>query len=109
MRRAKRWGGRGGRRWRRATRGIVWPGRWKKRMPGFLAEITPIVLTRDEEVNIGRTLAQLRWARQVLVIDSESRDRTRDIAKSFPNVRIKVRRFDDFAGQWTFAVSLLTT
>jgi len=78
-------------------------------MPGFRAEITPVVLTRDEEVNIGRTLGQLHWAREVIVVDSESTDRTREIAASFPNVRIVVRRFDDFAGQWKYAISFVTT
>ena len=78
-------------------------------MPGFLAEITPVVLTRDEEVNIGRTLGQLRWAREVIVVDSESTDRTREIAASFPNVRLVTRRFDNFAGQWTDAISFVTT
>ena len=78
-------------------------------MPGLLAEITPVVLTRDEEVNIGRTLGQLRWARQVIVVDSESLDRTREIAASFSNVRITVRRFDDFAAQWNHAISMVTT
>ena len=78
-------------------------------MPGLLAEITPVVLTRDEEVNIGRTLGQLRWAREVIVVDSESTDRTRHIAASFPNVRVVVRRFDDFARQWDHALSFVVT
>ena len=78
-------------------------------MPGFGAEITPVVLTRDEEVNIARILGQLRWAREVLVVDSESSDRTREIAATFPNVRVVVRRFDDFAGQWNHAASLIGT
>ena len=78
-------------------------------MPGFAAEITPVVLTRDEETNIGRTLGQLRWAREVLVVDSESSDRTREIAASFPNARIAIRRFDDFAGQWSHAASMIKT
>ena len=78
-------------------------------MPGFLAEVTPVILTRDEEVNIERTLAQLAWARQVLVVDSESTDRTREIATSFPNVRLITRPFDDFASQWNHAISFVTT
>src|SRR5947208_17111059 len=106
---ARRWGGPGGRRWRRAIHGSASRRRWKRRMPGFGAEITPVVLTRDEEVNIGRTLGQLRWAREVIVVDSESTDRTREIAASFPNVRVTVRRFDDFAGQWKHALSMIDT
>lgn len=78
-------------------------------MPGLLSEVTPVVLTRDEEANIGRTLAQLAWAREVIVLDSESTDRTRAIAESFPNVRFIVRRFDDLASQWSAAVSAVTT
>src|SRR5262245_9252687 len=72
----------------------------------MLEQITPVILTGDEEANIGRTLEQLRWARQVIVVDSESRDRTREIAESFANVRFVVRPFDDLASQWTFAASL---
>src|SRR6266480_566483 len=94
---ARRWGGGGGRRWRRATRGSTWRCRWRSCMPGLLSEVTPVVLTGDEEANIGRTLGQLGWARQVIVVDSESRDRTREIAESFPNVRFITRPFDDLA------------
>ena len=32
--------------------------------------ITPLILTRDEEPNIERTLGQLAWARDVVVVDS---------------------------------------
>jgi glycosyltransferase involved in cell wall biosynthesis len=78
-------------------------------MPGLLAEVTPLILTGDEEANIGRTLGQLRWAREVIVVDSASTDRTREIASSFPNVRFVVRPFDDLASQWTHAASLATT
>jgi len=78
-------------------------------MPGLLAEVTPVVLTRDEEANIGRTLEQLRWAREVIVLDSESTDRTVAIAASFPNVRFVTRRFDDLAAQWSAAISFVTT
>lgn len=69
----------------------------------MLDQITPVILTRDEEPNIGRTLGQLTWARDVLVVDSFSSDATLEIARSFPNVRIVQRAFDDHAGQWIFA------
>jgi glycosyltransferase involved in cell wall biosynthesis len=78
-------------------------------MPGLLTEVTPVVLTRDEEANIGRTLGQLRWAREVIVFDSESTDRTRAIAETFPNVRVITRPFDDLASQWSAAISFVTT
>jgi glycosyltransferase involved in cell wall biosynthesis len=75
----------------------------------MLAAITPVILTRDEAPNIGRTLAQLSWAGEVIVVDSLSTDATLAIARSFPNVRIVQRAFDSHAAQWTFAVSLAHT
>lgn len=78
-------------------------------MSGFAADITPVVLTRDEEPNIGRTLSQLAWAADVVVADSFSTDRTVEIARSFPNVRVVQRALDDLASQWTFAVAQAKT
>ncbi len=75
----------------------------------MLDQITPIVLTKDEEPNIARTLGQLTWAREVIVIDSGSSDATVAIAKRFANVRMIERAFDSFAGQWTFAQSIAPT
>jgi glycosyltransferase involved in cell wall biosynthesis len=68
----------------------------------LLDQITPVILTRDEEPNIGRTLGQLGWAREVIVVDSFSSDATVEIARRFPNVRLLQRAFDDHAAQWTF-------
>lgn len=78
-------------------------------MHTFAAEVTPVILTGDEERNIPRTLAQLEWANEVIVCDSFSADRTVEIAHSFPNVRVVQRRFDDLASQWTFAFSHVAT
>ena len=75
----------------------------------MLDRITPVILTRNEEPNIARTLGQLVWAREVIVVDSESTDATPQIARSFPNVRLVTRRFDDHATQWTFAVAQAKT
>lgn len=70
----------------------------------MLSEITPIVLTYNEEPNLARTLAALRWAREVVIVDSGSSDRTLEIARSFPNVRTVTRAFDSHARQWNFAI-----
>ena len=68
-----------------------------------LGKITPIVLTLDEAPNIGRTLATLSWARRVVVVDSGSKDRTKDVASSFPNVAWFEHPFDDHGQQWAYA------
>jgi glycosyltransferase involved in cell wall biosynthesis len=75
----------------------------------LLDRITPLILTRDEEANIARTLAQLAWAAEVVVIDSVSTDDTVDIARQFPNVRVVERPFDSHAAQWAFGVTQVTT
>ena len=74
-----------------------------------LGEITPLVLTKDEEPNIGRTLGQLGWASEVIVVDSGSTDATVEIARRFPNVRVVERAFDDHASQWAFGQQQVRT
>jgi glycosyltransferase involved in cell wall biosynthesis len=66
--------------------------------------VTPVVLTYNEEPNIGRTLESLRWASQVIVVDSGSTDQTEQIARSFPNVRWFVRPFDRHIAQWEHGI-----
>jgi glycosyltransferase involved in cell wall biosynthesis len=66
--------------------------------------ITPLILTWDEEPNIGRLLASLSWARRVVVVDSGSTDGTREIVAAFPNASCVVRRFDNHAAQWNFGL-----
>jgi glycosyltransferase involved in cell wall biosynthesis len=72
-------------------------------------EITPVILTRDEAPNLARTLGQLAWARDVVVVDSFSTDGTVEIARRFPNVRVFQRAFDDHASQWTFGQQQVRT
>ena len=71
--------------------------------------ITPVVLTRDEAPNIGRTLAQLAWAGEVIVVDSFSTDETLAIAATFPNVRVVQRAFDTLAAQASFGAEQCRT
>lgn len=75
----------------------------------MLDQITPLILARDEEANIGRTLAQLAWARDVVVVDSHSTDRTVEIARAFPNVRLFEREFDSLAEQSNFGLQQVRT
>jgi glycosyltransferase involved in cell wall biosynthesis len=70
----------------------------------MLDQITPLILTWNEEANIARTLEKLRWAREVVVVDSGSTDGTRSICEACPNVRVVVRPFDNHATQWNFGL-----
>jgi glycosyltransferase involved in cell wall biosynthesis len=75
----------------------------------LLDQITPLILTRDEEANIGRTLAQLAWARDVVVVDSHSTDSTVDIVRTFPNARLFQRELDSLADQSNFGLQQVRT
>lgn len=69
-----------------------------------LGDITPYILTYNEETNIKKCLEALRWAKSVLVVDSFSNDRTLDIVAEFENVRVVQRAFDSHSQQHAFAL-----
>ena len=71
---------------------------------------TALILTRNEQENIGRTLSAIRWIDKVVIVDSYSSDQTLQIAQaSHPNVFILQREFDSFAGQCNFGLENITT
>ena len=65
---------------------------------------TPVILTRDEEPNIRRTLESLVAFPRVVVVDSDSTDGTEAIARSFENVSWFVNRFEGHVQQWRWAL-----
>jgi glycosyltransferase involved in cell wall biosynthesis len=67
--------------------------------------ITGVILTFNEAPNIERTLAQLTWLADVVIVDSASTDDTVAIASRFPNVRIVTRAFTTHAEQWNYALN----
>jgi glycosyltransferase involved in cell wall biosynthesis len=67
-------------------------------------DLTVVILTHDEDANIERTLGALAWAKDVLLVDSGSTDRTLEIAARHPQVRVVHRPFDSFAGQCNFGL-----
>ena len=75
----------------------------------MLDQITPVILTRDEEANLERTLGQLTWARDVVIVDSLSTDATLGIAARFPNVRVFQRELDTLAEQSNYGFAQALT
>jgi len=61
------------------------------------------VLTFNEKANIGRCLDSVAWCDDVVVLDSFSTDRTRDIAIE-KGARVVERRFDNYANQRNYAL-----
>lgn len=62
--------------------------------PPPTGNVSVLVLTKDEEVNIEGCLETLSFSDDVVVLDSMSKDRTVEIARGFPNVRVMQREFD---------------
>lgn len=50
---------------------------------GKLAKLSVIVITRDEEENIGLCLDSVSWADEIVVVDSGSVDKTVEICKAY--------------------------
>lgn len=65
--------------------------------------ISVLVLTLNEEQNIGPCLASVSWADDILIVDSFSSDSTVEIARSM-GARVVQRRFDTFADQRNFGI-----
>jgi glycosyltransferase involved in cell wall biosynthesis len=71
----------------------------------FLDRVEVLILTWNEEANLGRTLAALAAFPKVVVLDSGSTDATLAIAARYPNVRVCSRPFDTHANQWNHGLS----
>lgn len=74
-----------------------------------LDQVTPLILTLDEENNIGRALERLGWARRIVVVDSYSSDGTLEILRAAPSVEIFHRHFDTFADQLNYGLRQVKT
>lgn len=74
-----------------------------------LDQVTPLILTYNEEENIARTLAGLNWAQRIVVVDSFSTDQTLKILAQHPKVDLVQRSFDSFAGQCNFGLQMIRT
>ena len=65
-------------------------------------KITATVITFNEEHNIAAALESLSWADEIIVVDSESADRTVEIAREFTD-RVFVRAWPGYSAQKNFA------
>src|SRR2546421_3991469 len=66
-------------------------------------QISVVIIAGNEEEKIGDAIRSVAWADEVLVIDSESTDRTRGIAESM-GARVITREWPGFAAQKQFGV-----
>jgi len=69
--------------------------------------ISVAIVAMDEEANIGRTLASVRWADEIVLVDSRSKDRTCEIAREH-GARVVVEPWRGYVAQKQYAVDLCT-
>lgn len=70
--------------------------------------ISATIITYNEEHNIAGCLASLDFADEIVVVDSGSRDRTREICEQYPKVHFHVYPWEGFGVQKNRAVKLAT-
>jgi glycosyltransferase involved in cell wall biosynthesis len=68
-----------------------------------LVKISVCIITFNEEKNIGEAIKSVAWADEILIIDSNSTDKTRVIAESL-NVKVILQDWLGFSKQKQFAV-----
>ena len=65
------------------------------------------VVAMDEEANIARTLNSVRWADEIVLVDSGSKDRTREIAREH-GARVIDEPWRGYVAQKQYAIELCT-
>jgi glycosyltransferase involved in cell wall biosynthesis len=65
------------------------------------------IVALNEEANIGRTLESVRWTDEIVVVDSGSVDRTREIAQQY-GARVVVEPWRGHVAQKNYALELCT-
>jgi glycosyltransferase involved in cell wall biosynthesis len=68
-------------------------------------KLSAVVITRNEETNIARCLKSLDFCDEIVIVDAQSSDRTREIAAAYTD-RIIVRPWSGYTAQRNYAASL---
>ena len=69
-------------------------------------KISGLIITYNEEKNIREVLECFDFCDEIIVVDSYSKDKTIDIARSFSNVTIVQNKFEDYTKQRNLALDL---
>jgi glycosyltransferase involved in cell wall biosynthesis len=77
-------------------------------MPPQRKTLSIAMIAMNEEANLPRTLESVKWADEIIVVDSGSRDRTIEIAKSF-GAKTSYHAFGGHGEQKNVALGLCTS
>jgi glycosyltransferase involved in cell wall biosynthesis len=69
-----------------------------------MSTVSAIIITKNEEKNLPRCLESLKWANEIIVLDSGSTDNTLEIAKSY-NAKIFSEEWKGYTQQKNSAVA----
>jgi len=70
-------------------------------------DISVVIITYNEEKNIRRCLEHLGWAREVVVVDSYSTDKTVEIAREYTD-KVVLHAFEGYVKQKNYALDKAT-
>lgn len=70
-----------------------------------MQRVSAVLITFNEAFNLKRTLPQLSWCDEIIVVDSGSTDNTVQLCKNF-GCKVYHRAFDGYGAQKQYAVSL---
>ena len=66
-------------------------------------KISAVIIAFNEENKIADAVESLAWADEILIVDSESTDRTREIAEAL-GARVLIEKWRGFSAQKQYAV-----
>jgi len=75
----------------------------------MMEELSALVLTYNEEDHIADCLESISWIERIVVVDSLSEDKTKNICQQYDNVDFYENEFEDFASQRNFALNKINT
>jgi glycosyltransferase involved in cell wall biosynthesis len=68
-------------------------------------KVTATLITRNEAANIDAALSSVRWADEIVVVDSESTDDTVALARKYTD-RVEIRPWAGYSAQKNYAASV---
>ena len=66
--------------------------------------ISALIITLNEEIHMSELLKNLDFVNEIIIVDSFSNDKTREISESFPKVTFIQHPFENFTAQRNFAI-----
>ena len=73
-------------------------------MTKYMIYLSVVILTKNNEATIASSIQSVSFADEIVVIDDESCDATRDIAKQH-NAIVYTKKLEDYSKQRNFALS----